>query len=263
MNQSYETLIIGATLTGIGLACNNKKNSLIIERTASPGSEYVNAFNPGKDWEKETATPEGKKLKNELEERNVLCDGKAHIPAMAPILCNLIKKEKLNALFWTEITKIEKAEDVFEIEILNASGLQKISAKKIIDTTALRISSPDKSSIISKSINAILHCENEISAFKMKTGKIIDGRFPSEKFFSLPVEISDSWPEARKKLFDSWERRADEIKDCLMASTASEFAYVSEQGPFEIEKNWLHLPSTAYSNPLESFDAGINFTQGE
>lgn len=259
MNQSYDTLIIGASMTGIGLAFHNKENTLIIERTASPGSEYISAFYPGKNWKE---APAGA-LKKELEERNIIYKGKAHIPALAPVLCNFIKREKLNALFWTEITKTEKKEDAFEVEILNASGLQTIKAERIIDTTSLRISSPDNSSIISKGINAILHCENETAAFEMKDGRIIDGRFPSEKFFSVPIEINDDWPEARKKLFDAWKKRPDEIKGWLMASTASEFVYASKKGPFEVGKNWSHLPSTAYSNPLESFNAGKNFKLGE
>ncbi|MDD5597809.1 MAG: hypothetical protein PHV82_07680 [Victivallaceae bacterium] len=263
MNQNYETLIIGAGLTGIGLACADKENSLIIERTISPGSEYINAFNPGNDWQEEPLTSGGKNLKKELEDRNILCDGKVHISALSPVLYSFIKTEKLNVLFWTEITGIEKVRGNFEVEIYNASGLRKIKVKKIIDTSPERRSAPDKSSIISKSINALLHCEKEISSFELKNGKLLNGRFPSEKYFSLPVEVNDSWPDARKKLFAAWEKRPGKLSGWLIAATASEFAYSSAKGPFEIKNNWLHLPSAAYSNPIQSFEAGVNFFKGE
>jgi hypothetical protein len=264
MKDRYETVIIGTTLTGLGLACRNKKNSLIIERTASPGHEYINAFAPGKNWDNEAESPDGKSLKKELKERNILSNGKAHISALAPVLCKFIKEKEINVLFWTEITQIEKKEGKFKLEILNASGLSQINADKIIDTSQVRTSSPDRSSIISKSVNALLHCENGAhQAPELKEGKIMEGRFSDEKFFSLPLDINEQWPLARKKLLNAWEKRPEEISSWLIASTASEFSYVSLKGPFEIEENWIHLPSTAYLNPVDSFDAGINFKLGE
>jgi hypothetical protein len=263
MKKNCDTLIIGSTFAGIGLACSNINNSLIIERTASPGKEYLNSFNPGNNWETMPTSPEGKILRKELENRNILANGNIHISALAPVICGFIRKKQLNILFWTEITQIEKSGNGFEIEIFNASGLQRIYAGSIIDTNPENNYLSGNTTIMSKSINAILHCEKQVPSLKMDSGQITDGRFPSEKFFSLPAGINDSWPNARRQLFDAWEKRPDDIKEWLIAATASEFAYVSAKGPFRIGRNWCHLPSSAYSNPLEAFEAGIKFSKEE
>ncbi len=259
MKKHYSILAVGGTLTALGLASKDSESVIILERSASIGSEYINAHAPGKNWDKTKLSHYGLGLKKELIERNILAEGHAHIPALSPVLLNRIKNEKLNVLFWTELVEIKQNGNVFEATLFNASGLHKITVEKIIDTTSERLSAPGTKTINAKSINALLYCGEKCPRPLLKEMKIQRGRFASEKYLKVPVKIEDNWPAARKKLLESWQARPKEIESWKMASTASAFSYESTKGPFEVAKNWTHLPSSGYTNPLESLEAGITF----
>ena len=70
-----ETLILGATFYGCGLAARIR-NSLLVESSIIPGSDDVLAFSPGSGWENTFAHPLAEELRRALLACHALNGGK-------------------------------------------------------------------------------------------------------------------------------------------------------------------------------------------
>jgi hypothetical protein len=257
----YPIIILGATFAGLGAAYSHKQESLIIERSALVGYEFINSYNPGEGWNEVVLSTEGGRLKKELLERQILSeDGRAHIPAVAPVLYNKIAQDSLNILLHTEIADISQAGDVIEVTIYNASGLSKLKTDLIVDTR------PDRARRIkSKSINAMLSCgEEEINLPDLEQGQaqFVKGKLKGEIIVKVPVDVQDSWTSARHKLHQLWVNRPPEWASWTLAAIAGCFDIQAEHEPAANDPNCLYLPSSAYRNPLEAFEAGIALERG-
>lgn len=257
MEMKYKTAVIGGTLTALGAALALKDDYIIIEKGAVPGFEFAHAFKAGINWDKTPVTAPGEAFKSEMEKRNILENGRISIAALPPILFNMIKNEGLNFLFWTEIVEISREGGCWKIKLFNASGLNTILAENILDTTSGGVFGKFASSLKMKKINAVLNGTGEISV--PENAEIVDCRFPSEKIFSVSLDLKDDWPSARKKLFDAFISGHHCMKQWRIAATAFTFDYSSEKGPFMSDEKWTRLPSTGYDNPLAAFEGGFTF----
>lgn len=151
----HPVIVLGATFAGIGTAYADRENTLIIERSALVGYEFINCFRTGTGWLDCKVSSEGERLRNELFEKNILKkDGKICISETAPVLYNRLVADNLNFLFMTDVVSIDSTSSAFEVEVYNASGFSRFIADKIIDTRPENIP-PDQ--IQRKSINAILY----------------------------------------------------------------------------------------------------------
>lgn len=264
----YSTFICGATATAIGIASENIKDTLIVERTGLVANEFIDCYHIGsKNWN--SVSHIGKNLKKELIQRNILSEvGMVHIPAVAPLLFKIIKKLGINILFITEVIEVEKVEEVYEITLHNNSGFQKITADKIIDTTSTSTIHPKfKQYTYSKSINAMLHSIEE-NLFPFNNSEIIEnenvsfeqGRFDKEIILKYSVSNDDDWIAARHKLHSYWQNRPAFLEKWSLATIASTFDIeVKDKGPFEVDYNWTWLPSCAYENLLKALDIGVEY----
>ena len=257
MEMKYKTAVIGGTMTALGAALALKDDYIIIEKGAVPGFEFAHAFKAGKNWDMTPVAERGASLKAELEKRNILENGRVSIAAIPPVIFNMIKNEKLNFLFWTEIPEITKKGKYWEIKLFNASGLNTILAENILDTASGGVFGKFASSLKMKKINAVLNGTGEFTV--SENAEIVDCRFPSEKIFSVSLDMSADWPSARKKLFNTFIYGHQRNKEWRIAATAFTFDYSSEKGPFIADEKWTYLPSTGYDNPLAAFDAGYTF----
>ncbi|OGV45551.1 MAG: hypothetical protein A2017_12100 [Lentisphaerae bacterium GWF2_44_16] len=257
MRTKYKTAVIGGTMTGLGAALCRKDDCIVIERGAVPGFEFAHAFKAGKNWDKTPVAERGASLKAELEKRNILENGRVSIAAISPVIFNMIKNEKLNFLFWTEIPEITKKGKYWEIKLFNASGISSILAENILDTSSGGIFGQSASSLKMKRINAVLSGNGEI--FAPDDAEIIDCRFPFEKIFSVSLDMNADWPFARKKMFDTFISGHRRMKEWRIAATAFIFDYSSEKGPFAADEKWTCLPSTGYDNALEALEGGYTF----
>jgi hypothetical protein len=259
MSQEFDTVVIGGTMFACGFSLT-AGNCIVIEREAVPGYEFINSFSPGLENGRGLESEEALALKKELEDTNILHDGRISPGALTTVLFKKIKARKTNFLFWTEVTGIERNEDCFRIKLFNASGNTSISAKNVLDTTSAGFLGSNLHAVKGKYINALLNCRENTEGMLPEEfpGKIIPCRFPSEKVYSLEVDRNISWPDARKQLISEWSRRPASLESWRIAACAFNFSFVLDKGPFEKEPGRVNMPSGAYSNPLEAFEAGIN-----
>lgn len=259
--KHIELLVIGATGVGLGLIAsrgNADAHVLLIDRGIIPGAEFINALVPGDGWETPPSSPTAKSVYDELIARNVLSNGRIHLPAVSPVLYGRMKPLASRIRLSTELLGVAKAAAGYEVTISDAGGISKITAAAIIDTTAERISKP-RMTFASKAFNALLDAPakdyREIIG-QHGNAAVLPGRFDSERFLSLPMAAGDGFPEARKKLSQFWHERDDALKPWAIAATAGTFAYTVNEKRTEIAPSWLHLPSAAYPNITRALEAG-------
>lgn len=262
--ETVPVLVIGATLAGIGLAYADKERTLIVERTAGPGSEYIPCFHPG-DPVREAVSEAGRALREELVRRNLLSDdGRLHLGALAPVLMNRIATDGLRVRFLTEIVNVE-AEPTgdYLVTLFDASGLWHIRAHHIVDTTSTRLSSPKLRPVAaSKTINAMLHHVDTQAALPVAgdgMAEVLQGRFPGEVILKLRVETADDMPAARNKLHRYWAGRGETFGDWTLGIVADTMEVHTAKGPHAVGERHIGLPSCAYGNALQSFEAGFAF----
>ena len=245
----YKLAVLGATFTGCGLA-NIINNSIVLERGAAPGYEYAHAFYGGKKWDLEIKTPLANKFQNECLHRNIVNRDKIHIPALIPLLSTMLKGISTRFKFLTEIISWNYINNLFEIEISNFSGIERLFAQKIIDTRSA------ESMLISKFYNALLHSPVPEEPDGNYSGNTVStGLFPAQYILSIPLAPKTSWPQARNALHAFWKNRDKKLQNLFLSASGTEFACLCRPGP-EVINNITLLPSTAYDNPAQSMEAG-------
>ncbi|GAA3413530.1 hypothetical protein ACFFNY_06645 [Paenibacillus hodogayensis] len=263
----YPLLVVGATFAGVGIAIAAKRETLIVEPFSQPGSEFISSYRPGEHWENPARTYPGKRLLEQLEQRNVLDENKnLHIPAVLPVWCQYICKEHLSLLLMTTITNITPHPDGYEVTMSHTSGLQTIVAGSIIDTTShgLVHLGAVQPALISKSINAMIHNPEPSGSMPEPFDKdisFVKGRFDSELILKVELAFDADWISARRKLHDIWRDRPEALRPWTIAATADTFELHAGRGAAEVSPNWLRLPSCAYSNLLEAFEEGVLFAK--
>lgn len=257
-------LIGGATFAGLGAALAAReagRDVVVVERTSSVGREFIEAMNPGSGW-RGPVTEFGRSLKEDWIRRNLMEEaGPAHLPALHPMLCLLIKQSGLQIRFLTEIVGVTERDDRYEVLLHDAVGCRPLIAGEILDTTSERLSVPGRLAVPEhKTLNAYLHHPDLGSAGipapiddKMS---VVRGRFSSEVVLKMEVDPGDNWLQARQNLHQYWKARPAEWESWTIASVAGCFESDVPQGPSRLGEGWSWHPSEAFSNPLAAMDQG-------
>ncbi|MBI4977010.1 MAG: hypothetical protein HZC28_05975 [Spirochaetes bacterium] len=261
MKTTYNTLVIGATLAGLGIAYRDREETLVVESTAMVGPEFLYAYRYGTGWDTPPQSDEGKRLKQELLDRNILKDGAAHIPGLMPVLYARIGTDHLPVSFMTEVLDVTSSADGFAVTLFNASGKTPVTVKRIIDTTSACRSAPGKGiTFTGKHVSALLGCPPCDGSIPAANGvSVSEGRFGHERIFSVTVPVDAAWPAARETFFRAWAARDARLGMATLAAVGMTFDVSVPKGPKTISDGWVHLPSAAYDNALAAFDAGCVF----
>lgn len=274
-----DTLIVGATFTGLGIACyrrqiNPNRQTLIVERGITVGHEFIYAYKHGSKWMETNIRNEATAaLKKELLRRNVLsAEGRAHLPGITPVLYQMVRDQELPIQFMTEIVSVEagKGRNGFKVTIFDGSGFRELTVGKIVDTTSDYRTHPHFQAVGKKGINALLHSKNadkrlpegQVMSLTNRDFFLQQGRFESEAFLSLPLLENEGWVEGRRKIHEFWVNRPMELQGWSLASVADQLDHDSVQGPHEIEPHWHLLTSSAYANPFASMEEGMEWAKG-
>lgn len=257
----YSMLVYGGTMLGIGLALSVGEDVLVVEPSTMVGREFMSSFRVGEARVGTLKTETARQLRDELIERNLWKEGKFHIAPVAPVLFRIIRSHRLNVLMMTKIVEVMKGDDgLFEITLFNASGLRKVTADNIVDTTCTCQSIPGHPVRMSyKSLNAMLHSKPEeyiqISPIDGEI-ELEQGLLPGEMILKYKLEADDDWLTARAKLHRYWNKTAQRYAPWTMVLIADTFEIhpVPTDGP--LEEGWSWLPSSGYSDLLQAFDEG-------
>ncbi|MFD0716048.1 hypothetical protein [Paenibacillus sp. GCM10027626] len=276
-----DTLVVGATFTGIGLIGELQKlkpniQSVLIEREITLGHEFTYAYKHGTNWQHQKELNQAARiLRAELTRRNVLsAEGRAHLPGITPILYQHVRDQELPIRLKTEVVSVQAAGRGYKVTLYDSSGISELIVRRIIDTSSVKLSCPQRQQTSGKRISALLHAKkNEhglvaeqalhafggAAEFNAASFSFKRGRFESESYISIPLAAEDGWIEARRKIHQFWANRPVELEGWSLATVADQFDYEPNAGPHEIEQDWYWMPSTAYANPLQAMDQGIEW----
>ncbi|GAA3404429.1 hypothetical protein ACFFNY_26775 [Paenibacillus hodogayensis] len=265
----YPLLVYGATSAGLGLTVAAPAGTLLVERSSLVGHEFVAAYNPGHRWERRLDSAAAELLRTELLERGLLTpEGRVHLPAIAPVLFRLIRQHCLHVQMMTEIVEVVPDRNGYAVTLLNASGLTRVTAGRLIDTTPLCSSlGARRMTPIAKSINAMLHAPGTAELPPSPLPEPLDGRvslldglYPGERILRLELDAGDGWLTAREKLHRYWADHYTAFAPWTIAALADAFDIRTTELDRDIADRWSWFPSSSYANLLEAYDAG--YTKG-
>ncbi|WP_158606971.1 FAD-dependent oxidoreductase [Paenibacillus ginsengarvi] len=260
-------LIVGATFAGLGAALaalEENRDVVVVERTALVGREFIEAFRPGSEWTP-PVTKLGQLFREALMQRGLMEEaGPAHLPALHPLLCSLVKENGLKVRFLTEIVDVTRRGDQYEVTLHDASGCGTLAADTIVDTTSQRLTSPGQPAVPGRKwIRAYLYNTDIRDAVlpeqidEMMT--VCRGRYRSEVILRVEAAPEDGWTEVRRRLFAYWQARPERWKPWTIAAVAGEFESDVPPGPHVQNDGLIWLPSEAYANPLNALDQGYDY----
>jgi len=254
----HPLVVLGATFAGLGAAYSRIDETLILERSALVGYEYINSYHPGEGWQETKLSEKGEDLKAELMRRQILGeDGRVHIPAVAPVMYNRINHDKLQLQFHTEVTAIHEHEQGWEITIYSPSGFSRLLAGAILDT---RPEHAPEGAITGKRLGAMLNCgsdEPELPDGETLGVRFGRGKLAGEVMVGLRIEKTDDWLAARHKLHELWSKRPEAWQAWTLSAVAGYFGYEGQPEESSWTERRSFLPSYAYPNPLAALEAGI------
>jgi hypothetical protein len=245
-------------------ALKAKRDVIVVERTASVGREFIEAFNPGFGW----ATPGtefGQRFRDALIGRNLMEEsGPVHLPGLHPVLCLLIKEYGLKVKFLTEIVGVSERDGMYEVLLHDASGCSPVLAETIVDTSTQRLTVPGSLAVPErKRVNAYLHHPDIRNAALPdpidETMSVCRGRYRSEVILKAAVAPGDDWLQARRKLHQYWRARPAQWASWTIAAMAGEFESDVPRGPHRLGERWSWFPSEALANPLTALDQGYDY----
>ena len=227
MKTHYRHVVIGGTYYGCGLAAADPENTLVVEPSILVGSDFSMNFNPGMQWDYMPSHPDALRFKHELEQRNVINDGKVHQPAMTPVFSKWCLDAGLNVALASNVLE----HDEHSMTLFDANGRHEVSFDYITDARPVH----GKTKRITASIFTDgTRCDGDYGTFQ-----IIDGLFDSEAFLLMEIPDAVSWPEARMTLFNVWQERPEKLSKCSVAAVGVRFDYNN------------------FPNPLVALDCGL------
>jgi hypothetical protein len=278
------TLIIGASMLGLGIAFNRGKSAATLEYSGGLGNEFIRSFKiAGKPYR--AASPKGLEIQDDCLVRNVMStEGRLHLPGLMHVLVNQISQAKLDVRLLTSVVEVKQHKDQLEVLVHDASGLRTILTDQLIDTTPSCVTKPGQFSPLSKSLNLMIHGwaqqqqeglerqqpwppqqpdPSSLQPSDSAAGYAIKhGRFTPEVILEYPIDVQDDWMTARNKLFQFWLNRPEALQQCSFVTHADEFDMEYKASHHNLEPHWDWLPSAFYDNPLEAFDHGYQHPSG-
>lgn len=245
-------LVIGASVLGSGAAVAAEKNSAVTEPGIVVGSEFVQAFR-----HRYTETPSGASvcLYNEMMKRNAVSDdGRLHLFPISGILAYYLKNSGAEVRFAQTVVDISPENGGYIVTLCGESGIERIFAEKILDTTSLgALHDAAKNFKINKSLCAMLLGNGGENTENVTFRK---GRFDGETIMELALDFSCGLCEARQKMAEVWAEL--KLGGVQLAAVADEFCYdFCEPVTAEISPGWVWKPSVSYGSLFSAYEEGL------
>ena len=257
--KKIKTVILGGTCRGIGYLLQTD-DSLLIERSASIGGEFFDAYKATDNWDAELKTAAACEFRKQMESRQMIRGEQTDFYGLAPLIYYKLKEYTDRIMLMSELTELKSVGSGFELTVYNQSGKQEIHCEEVIDVSVLCVSdlSFGKANIQEKKLNAILYTENLEQALtgSMSGIELSGGRNDKELILRMKVEHGAGFAEARELLLTAWGTRPEELKDSRISSIAKEFDFTFQENEHQFTKNWKYVNPINFSNPLLAIDAG-------
>jgi len=218
--QSYDTVIIGASFYGCGLAIG-MPGSKILEPAIVTGAEFSLAINPGSDWDALLQTAEARACKEELQRRKGLnAAGQATVAAFTPILSACCQAQQLDIEFSCSV--IQQTGDC--LLVVGVGGPREIRAGRVI-------SALPNTSAGQKSLTGIVSLVGTLPDGDYGPFFLRNSCRQGEAYLRLFIPAEEPWPEARQRFHATWDQRASGLSDARLLLLATSFAWPGAANP--------------------------------
>lgn len=247
----YEIIVIGATFTAAGILQKYGDKCLVLERRPQAGYEFLNALKFGYGYDESLKSAEAKDLYEKFAERKAFSDNRICLFDCASILYSLF--EGKNVMLNMELLSVEKDDEEFTVTAHGVSGFKTYRAKKVIDTIV------HNDMIEKKTLNFLVNSESLKNADIFKTLKTENWGYAGDIAIKCDVDKNSTYAQARQRIKQLSESLPEEYKIAFIADC---FDYEVKSG-YPIEKDGIfYMPSVAYKNPVQAYDAGISYMAG-
>ncbi len=216
MVKQFDTLIIGATFYGCGLAAAIP-GAAVIEPSIVAGGDFALTFNPGCDWDCPLTTPGANEFRDELKQRRALLGGRSNVAAFSPVLTAWVLKRKLPVELSCEIIGISER----EVKVINVEGVHSYRAERVIDARSVPGSA--------KYLTAVLFCETPVASHG--AFELTPGCRPDVVYLSYKLPAATGWADARREFAADWQKRPAELKQAKVMLIGSRFDYRNYPNP--------------------------------
>ncbi len=229
MIEKYDTLILGASFFGCGMASACKGRVLVLEEAILPGGDFVLSLNPGMDYDSsKLRTDTARELYLRMREVNAISsEGRVSLAGISEVMADWCLKKELPIFFGVGVVQ----RDEHRVVAVTVEGVREFEAEMIVDAR------PKAGQ--GKWLNAMIGTPTELpDGFKgpfVMRRSLIDG----ECFLSFQVPVDSSWSEVRAMFHRAWDFRPASLKNSTIMLTATRFDY------------------RQYENPLLALDAGF------
>ena len=251
MGEYFDTLILGATFLGLGVALS-KNNCAVIESGGLFGAEFVNSYKVNKPEHITVKTPVGTSFLTDLRKRGLVYEDLEIYQAPAVyVLSKFLKEKPVDIRLMTEVISIKKEAGSYDLTLYNMKGFNHIKAKRLIDTTALgKGHKTSQKAGIKKSLNAVIHnpsLGNMEGLFYNKASELYTYTL------AVPMEVS------RRQAIEKYFAMENDFlaKGMKISSVAPEFSYAMPEVSEKIDDDFLWYPSAARKNLAAAFDEGV------
>lgn len=264
MKNRIDTLFVGATYFAIGYASVHPE-CVIMESSQTLGGEFHHSLIPVKsgsvgEEDRETA------LAEMMKQEQVLKDGNLDLLKASLVLHRFVSEQtdRIHILMDARILELEKEKGEYVVKYMDQEGIHQVYCKRVLDTTARRVTSPGDAICKEKFFNLFLVSMTDTMEQKLTAVCpgciIIDGRNPGEKFVKFPSEAEETVTDAYRRITDLWKKAFPQAKERIMFM-AEDFEYTcAEREDADAPCPWM---SVKFLNPLTAFAKGAAYRMEE
>lgn len=226
MREKYDLLLIGATALAAGVVLAHPELRIaVLEEGFGIAGEFCHTWQTSNAATYAPKSPAATNLRQQLLKRDAMSDSGEWLPAVQPVLADLLRRSNADIYFFGAISQLESLEDGCRVT-WSAYGIDhSFLVRSVIDTTAGFLSAP---------FWGLPQPECKLYLNHMDA---------DHQIYSTPCQT----PEAGR------ETIIKNHKDILLI--ASQPVVLPPQ-PYQEHGGLLWLPSGAYGNFLAAFDAG-------
>lgn len=244
--ERVQTLILGATVSGIALACALGKRCALVEQNMQLGAEYIAGMNL-KPYGGEPLSGEAQAFFEECRADGAVdAQGRLHLSGVQAILARRLVRAEAQVRLYTRVVSILPLEEGFLVELFDAQGFCRMQADRVIDTRADGGGRPSLCAALGRLEEAAPPDEEWLA-----------GALEGEYVLKLPLPEGASWPEARARLHDYWLEHAP--RGWQMAAVAPCFVHDYEKSAvYREESGVLHCVSASFEDLFAAWEGGLS-----
>lgn len=243
----YDNLIIGSGYSSMGYALK-KENCIIVEENQCCDPHFYLPLKNFSFCEYTPVTDLGKRLDSVFRKYRLFRNGYMCTNALEAAFCEFVLDENVDILLKSRVVNIEKSDGYFEVTIISSEGLSTLYAKDVYDT---RPSENTKKHITVLAMGEAIDSDVKILSEIFKNGTFEKAFYDDRFAMYLPADNFSDLNEALNYIHDLW----------LNSGTKSKILYVPPVFATK-DKNGNFPKDSAFSNPIEAFEAGVLFQGG-